>query len=255
VQRPVKIENALKPRRIPAVPASPRKKPLLGDNPEEEDKRWGFSFQYWMQVEHFGFSGKDATWFVSLLDRLCEMSKLPRTALQTDFALKDALRIHRLDWGKPKIPIQRKDLVWLPEDFLNNEAEYPILQFMITKGLGRVAGFWDDEFFNIVLIDPHHNLQPTQSSGYKVTYCKPLENELETVLMNLSSIKNITAPCSAASCSIRPELNLIHFRHHPIGIVYIKEEYLTDLDQMVKDGKVKSLDECIELTILRKSCE
>jgi len=44
-------------------------------------------------------------------------------------------------------------------------------------------------------------------------------------------------------------------QYQPLGVVYIKEEYLAALEQMVQDGKVKSLDECIELTILRKSCE
>lgn len=35
-----------------------------------------------------------------------------------------ALRCHPIDWSAKNIPIQRKDLDWLPKEILDNETDF-----------------------------------------------------------------------------------------------------------------------------------
>jgi hypothetical protein len=41
------------------------------------------------------------------------------------------------------IPIQRIDFDWIERKILENEDEYPFLQFQVSTALGRVVGFFD----------------------------------------------------------------------------------------------------------------
>lgn len=244
------VDPSLRARHVPSSKAVPHQRPVLGKEGAKQDDSWGFSFRYWRQIENFGLGDKDVTWFASLLDKLCEISKLPLRQLQSDGALKHSLRIHPIDWRHTNIPIKRQDLHWLPEDFLINEGDYPLLQFSITKGLGRVSGFWHQAIFHIVLIDPHHNLQPAGDYNFQVTPTTALENELETIIANLGHIEN-SGECTP-TCGLRAQLRLVRHRHQQHGIVYIKQEYLDCLHQMIKDGNAKSLEDCIENIILEK---
>ena len=231
-------------------------KPLAKVNPKAvpslatvKSERLSFSFQYWKQIEHFGLGGKDPGWFVAFLERLRTLSSEQKDFLRNN---PRVLRFHPIKWGQTNIPIKREDLDWLPAEFLD-DPENDIEQFSISTGLGRVAGFQDGSVFYIVLIDPHHNLQPTEEYNFRVTPTEALHNELETVLANLVHIENSTDQCTAESCTVKPHLRMIKYRHQPHGVVYIKLQYLNDLQQMVNEGKAKSLDECIELAIVRKS--
>jgi len=208
-----------------------------------------FSFQFWQQVEYFGFDGKNPEWFVSLLERLRDLSREA-----DDFLRRNArvLHFHKINWSQTNIPITREDLTWLPREFLD-DPENDLVQFSVSSALGRIAGYQDGAVFYIVLIDPHHNLQPTKSYDYRVAPCSPLVNELEIVLANLSHIENSQPQCTPELCSIKPQLRVIKYRHQDHGIVYIRQHYLDCLNQMVQDGKAKSLEDCIETVIVRKS--
>ena len=48
--------------------------------------------------------------------------------------------------------------------YLDNPEDYPWQQFQITRANGRVIGFWDEyHVFQVVLLDPEHNMQPCKS--------------------------------------------------------------------------------------------
>lgn len=157
-------------------------KPVLAKAVQAKE-RISFSFEYFRQIEHFGLSGASPNWFASLLDRLKDLSgKGPE--IFRNYTERGQYRIHPVNWGQTNIPIQRNDLNWVHKDYLKNEDEYPILQFVLSKSTGRVAGFFDEtsSVFYIVLIDPKHNLQPTLDHGYKVDKTTPLPTTYEMAL-------------------------------------------------------------------------
>lgn len=69
---------------------------------------------------------------------------------------------------------------WIYKDYLENEEDFPLYQFQISMANGRVVGFFDENWvFNIVLVDPNHNMQPSKDYDYRVTPCFPLDNHYE----------------------------------------------------------------------------
>ena len=162
-----------------------------------KERKISFSFAYFKQYRYFGLNGVNASWFASLLDRLKDISdKSPD--IMGDYTARKQYRIHPVEWGQPNIPIQRADLDDVPKSYLDNDAEYPILQFTISKSMGRVAGFFDEEssVFYIVLLDPKHNLQPSKDHGYKVDDTTPLPTPYEVAL-------HLTTRCSqSANCPV-----------------------------------------------------
>lgn len=154
-----------KPVLGPIPPAS--KQPNRKEAPDK--RRWAFSFRYWRQHENFGIGSAEARWFMSLLARMQEMSKLAVEDVMEDFATKEGLRIHDINWAAKNIPISREDIDWVDDVYWKNKAEYPLMQFHISMGLGRVAGFLDENsIFNVVLLDPMHNLQPSKFNGHRI---------------------------------------------------------------------------------------
>ena len=161
----------------------------------KEEKKITFSFAYFFQYPFFGLTGENANWFVSLIDRLKDLSgKSPE--ILGDYTSRKQYRIHPVDWNQPNIPIQRTDLHTVPKNYLDNDIEYPILQFTISRSMGRVAGFFDEEssVFYIVLLDPKHNLQPSKDHDYKVDDTTPLPTPYE-VALNLTKKCSQTAVC------------------------------------------------------------
>jgi hypothetical protein len=64
------------------------------------------------------------------------------------------------------IPIPKEQIDWLG-DYASDEYEF--VQFHVSKALGRVVGFFDEEqTFQIVLFDPFHNIQPAGDFDYRV---------------------------------------------------------------------------------------
>lgn len=132
-------------------------------------QKWIFGFEYWEQREHFGLKDCQSTWYVSLLERLREMCKLELEEITANPAKGSsrAYRYHAIDWNKKNVPITREDLSRIPKDADGND--YEIYQFTISMSLGRIIGFIDDNrVFQIVLLDPKHNLQPSRDYNYAV---------------------------------------------------------------------------------------
>jgi len=186
-------------------------KPVLGKIPEKvpsphvpvvpPKKRWRFSFQYWKQVDHFGVGGAPAAWFISFLQRLGDLSKVTLEDVTTNPSSKLFWRYHEIDWEAKNVPMKRSDFDWLPKDVRENEEEFPFVQFHISKALGRVIGFWDhEETFNIVLLDPLHNLQPSKYNGYQLRQTDVGFNELAIVMRH---VEEKVALCRNQGCQCR----------------------------------------------------
>ena len=79
-----------------------------------------------------------------LLEKLRDLNGESIDAFLADPSKKDYWRYHEISWTQTNIPVSRKDLNWIPKDYLANKAEFPLFQFQISKAVGRVVGFWDE---------------------------------------------------------------------------------------------------------------
>lgn len=168
-------------------------KPKVASNRIESPK-WVFSFQYFKQIKFFGLSNDKVNnkWFVSLLEKLRELGLVEIEQFKTSSNLKQTWRYHEIDWYHTNVPIKRSSLDWIPAVYLNNEDEYPMMQFQISKALGRIVGFWNETstIFNIVLLDSLHNIQPSGGKyGYKVNDSKILGCQYTSLIDNIKTAK------------------------------------------------------------------
>lgn len=130
---------------------------------------------------------------------------VPSTGTQrpASHVLKNRWRYHEIDWNGPNVPITRADCNWIDPDYLDNPEEYPFVQFQVSMALGRVVGFWDEnDVFNVVLLDPMHNIQPSSYSYYKVRPTKPLGSEYVELLNQFDSLREQVV-CEKVVCEAR----------------------------------------------------
>lgn len=157
-------------------------------NQRSEKQKITFSFRFFQQQKpYFGLSGQQNTWFVSLLNRLQDVSNK-----EIDFLLDkretDCYRFHEINWKQKGIKIKRSDFYWVDKKYLDNEKEYEFFQFEISTGVGRVIGFFDESStcFNIVALDPRHNLQPSKIHNWQTQKTYILDSEIEKLHSGLA---------------------------------------------------------------------
>lgn len=136
-----------------------------------------FGFKYFQEIEHFGLKGGRIgnEWMLSMIERLAEYSKLPIDDLLSDRQISDstATRLHAINWKQKNIPIQLSDLDWMPSE-VRESPDFELVQLSVSKSRGRIVGFFDGKIFQVVLLDPLHNIQPSKAYGYYVDHCEPL---------------------------------------------------------------------------------
>ena len=239
-----------KPVAIPLTPAS-RNRPST-DRPAPP-KRWTFSFRYWKEIEYFGLSETKSKWFVSLMERLGELSKLEIDRFLADQPEKAAWRYHDINWTQQNIPIQLKDLDWIDACYLRNPEEFPLVQFMVSKTLGRIVGFWDEnQVFNIVLLDPLHNIQPTKKFSYRVDKCFPLGCEYTELLLQIEKVK--AQECNGENCPAYSALQqpLSTSLQANVVLIQIDDGLMNDASLLMEQDKTLTLVSLLEFGILYK---
>ena len=182
------------------------KAPILKGGQDFKDN-WSFSFEYFNQIRYFGLKDVDGDWFVSLIERLQEFSKMSVDHFKKSAGLRDGMRYHKIDWNAYKIPIQKSHLNWVRHDILNNDVDYPFYQFQVTTSSGRVIGFWDLNVFNIVLLDTLHNIQPSSYNDYKVRDSYPADCHYTSLSKDIDDLKNKT--CNNPQCGYKGALQYI----------------------------------------------
>jgi hypothetical protein len=224
-------------------------KPLIGYEPTPQKKinagtapvkkHWRFSFRYWKQIEYFGLNKSKPSWFVSLLEKLVDYSKEELDIFLTDSKKRSTYRFHEINWSQPGIPIKRADLNWVDKQYLDNNDEFRFYQFQVTSGLGRVVGFFDEtKVFNIVLLDPLHNAQPTKFNKYKVKECSPLPNDFAILVATIQKIADRDW-CHNGECSMRSSLHGIRQSVAEPGVIIMnlsEEIYKRVLEVMDTEG-------------------
>lgn len=133
-----------------------------------------FSFRYFQQRDFFGLgvSNCDNAWFVGFLNRLNGLGKIPAHRLFTDTAFADSMHFHSVDWDAKNIPVKIEDLLQLLVNDENKE-EVIFYQCAVSLSKGRFVGFlFESNVFEIVLLDPNHNIFPCKKTDYKVRETK-----------------------------------------------------------------------------------
>lgn len=235
------------PKGLPTGPvpqASPR--PKAGQIPSQ--RRWRFSFRFWNQVKYFGVDQCDNGWFVSLLSRLKDLSGLSIEET-TNSAIAGAIRYHPIDWKARSIPISKSDIDWLGE---YSSPDYELVQFHVSKALGRVVGFFDEDMiFNIVLLDPLHNIQPSKTFGYRVRASHVADCELTRMAVCIeravTSCKEISESQRDIILSSMRAVNLDFFAS--AVHVTISDRHLSLAYEMVHGGLINNIGEFLECAI------
>ncbi|WP_461791562.1 hypothetical protein [Pedobacter sp.] len=209
--KPVDVSNdiQLKPKDI----KSTHERLLPKDTTRVKKVYWSFGFKFFEQVEYFGLNKMETSWFVSVIERLKDTSKMEYTGVTE--VLEDGYRYHEINWNAKNIPLQRKDFTWVHKDYLDNELEFPFCQFHVSKGKGRIVGFWDENnVFQILLLDPLHNLQPSSFTSYELRDCFPAKSEYDILHCE---IQNISAQsCTDPNCKILDAVKKIpSYANHP----------------------------------------
>lgn len=218
-------------------------------------KKWNFSFKFWKQIDYFGLDQSRPSWFVSLLERLQAISNESIDEFVSDPSKRSTYRFHAIDWNKRNIPVQREDLYWIHADYLKNEEEFPLVQFQISKALGRIVGFFDEErTFNIVLLDPLHNIQPTKAYEYKVDPCHPLSCEISLLRYNLEKLSKGN-DCQTPSCSLASGIKNINKTSYSTNILIlnVNDIDITDCEAIFQYGQYSSYAEILQLGIAASS--
>ncbi|MEK6262784.1 MAG: hypothetical protein AABP62_29655 [Planctomycetota bacterium] len=220
----------------PVLATAPSRRHPVTQRPSEQ-KRWTFSFRFFNQIDYFGLSKSDADWFVSLLARLATLSQEPIERMRADPTTQNAWRYHPVNWSQKNIPIQRTDLTWVTPEYRDNEAEYPLVQFMISRTLGRVVGFWDEsDVFNIVLLDPLHNIWPTKNTGYRVDPCSPMDCRFTALLGDILQAQGIA--CNGNECPSHNALKRLPTfeRLYTALLIHVGEELQDKLAKSLENG-------------------
>ena len=244
--------------RKPIVTEQPpaRKKIIVGDVPAESKivslkpktkvSRWSFGFRFFNQIRYFQIGGVDNGWFISLIDRLKEISQMDRERFLKDFSQHSNIRYHIIDWKSKNVPIERQDLGWVDKDYLDNEEEYPMLQFHISKALGRLVGFWDEQnVFQVVLLDPMHNIQPSKYNDYHVDDTYNMSSEYSSILLDVSRVRNKII--EGAGCEVCSLIKQIPSKLNKGNFVFacLDDDYINKLN----NAKL-NLQEILELGLL-----
>lgn len=151
-----------------------------------------FSFKYFGQQDYFGIGDMDASWFANLLDRIKDLSN--KTARIIDNPNERiSYRLHPIDWNAKSCPITINDLLSVPKNIKDNIEDNFFWQFQLSKGTGRVVGFFNEDFsiFYVVLLDPKHNIQPSKKFGYYVNETKMAYTEFERIRMWIADASKV----------------------------------------------------------------
>ena len=195
-----------------------------------------FSFKYFTQQDFFGIGQQNASWFTNLIDRLKDLSSKTSQILE-NYTERNQYRLHPINWNSRNCPIQQKDLQSVPTDIRNNTEDDIFWQFQLSKGTGRVVGYFNANhtIFYIVLLDPKHNIQPSKDYGYKVDETEMALTEYERILIKLAENNKLLNKCKHKNeCPIS---NLINTE-------YIKSDiFLASIDTDLKDTYKSLIEE------------
>ena len=219
---------------------------------ELERRKISFSFSYFKQIPNFEIGDCSKGWHIGLLERLGTLTTMTPDDILEENKGSIALRCHKIEWDAKNIPIQRKDLDWLPKEILENEAEFPIMQISITRSTGRIVGYFDRDpyIFHIVLLDPKHNIQPSKKTNYQIQPTTKGISQYDELLNKLERIKKIVSSCPNGKCELHSYISLIEGLHDNIVYIGLDNDFYTTYQEILKKIPLQDIIENGILAIL-----
>ena len=108
------ILSQVNPGEVPDVQVDPGEVPDVNKPDATKPRRppkFSFSFRFFKQIENFGLSKASSSWFVSLLERLKDISENTLDEFLEIAEPSKGYRFHPINWAQPNIPIQQANLV------------------------------------------------------------------------------------------------------------------------------------------------
>lgn len=234
---------------IPQTTLPNTQKPKLSSSGKSTESQWGVSFEYFNQTDYFGLGGQNAKWFMSVLNCLTKMNKIPKETFIKSPIQMEANRYHKINWTQDGIPIQRRQFTWVNKDILENEDDFPFYQFQISISLGRVVGFWNNEhnLFHILMLDPAHNAQPSKKRNWQIRKTTILDCDYTTLTQGIAEV--IRKFENKGGCyDIISLLRMLPLAYHERGLLFIalEDEYLQELEDKIG---TRSITDVLELGI------
>lgn len=133
---------------------------------------------------------------MTLLESLRALSSEKLEEIFKDSGKMKMNRIHSINWDSSTIN-KRDFFSYIPEEYRNEETD--VIQFQIETSKGRVIGFFDsDHTFQVVLLDPAHNMQLSKYNEYTTVKTDELLNCYQKMV-------NKFAVIIAKSDNLKPE--------------------------------------------------
>jgi len=222
-------------------------KSLVTAEQEQEIKRRKitFSFSYFRQIPDFEIGGCSQSWHVGLVERLGSLGTMTPQEVLEENKGSIALRCHPIDWKAKNIPIQRKDLDWLPKEILDNESDFPMMQFSISQSTGRIVGYFDRDssIFHIVLLDPKHNIQPSKKDNYQIQPTTKGISQYDELLNKLERIKRVVKNCPDKSCQLHSHIGMMEKLHDNIVYVGLDNDFYSTYQEILKKYSLQEIFE------------
>ncbi|MET3854428.1 hypothetical protein [Rhizobium sp. OAE497] len=219
-----------------------------------ETAHWAFSMRYWRQVDNFGIGGEEAGWFVSLFERISSLCAMTLEDFFRDTVLQASVRFHAINWQGKNVPLRRKDFDWVPEVYRDNPDDYPIYQFHVSRALGRVVGFFDEVgVFQVVLLDPNHNIQPSSYNDYEIRPTKAGACLYASVSI---AADEYVSQCAATDCSMKTGLSRhlqkqIYRQTNGLMICHVAEDHYIRFQKLQEANSDFNLRDVIELGLMQ----
>lgn len=220
-------------------------KSLVSASQEENIKRRNitFSFSFFRQIPNFGLEECSKEWYIGLLQRLETLGNMTQQEILEENRGSKALRCHPINWSARNIPIQRKDLYWLPREILENEDDFPMMQIGISKSTGRIVGFFDgnSSTFHIVLLDPKHNIQPSKKTNYQIQHTREGLSQYDELLKRLERVKEVVKNCKCEKCKLYEHIDSMDNLHNNIVYVELDNEFYNEYSEIVEEHSLKEI--------------
>lgn len=223
----------------------PANKPVTGN--VKPARKFVFSFRFFRQAEYFGLGDMDNGWFSALLEKLSEISKADFESLSSDIRAKQIWRLHEINFSAKGVITPRSSFDWVAKPYLENSEEYPFFQFQITKGHGRVIGFWDENgVFNIVALDPKHNMQPSDYTDYKVRDTVLARTSYAAAIVTIEQqILDCGNDCRCRSLYSKIQVVLSAGLSQETMLVSMSEHNFTRCAKCVEDGMALTIEDVL----------
>lgn len=188
---------------------------------------------------------------MSVLEKISDLCGKQVADILGNPAEKLHWRLHEIDWNHKGIPVARADLDWIDKRYLENEDEFPFWQFSVSKALGRVVGFWDERgVFNLVLLDPSHNMQPAKYSDYKTREAPIGKGEFEVAIAHIEAkIAGCGDGCQCRSLYSDIQASLTHRLEFSAMLVAMPDELFGRVSLIIQSGAANCVSELLELAI------